>query len=108
MLLHIKGHAVTAMEVGHRRISTSVHIGYSIGSAASMYVGHKTGSLTSKDVGLYEGLIDIKGCWISGQVLDIVDTECQGSLTNNNHNNNNNKSEISGKLSVNFTYFIQL
>ena len=58
-----------------------------------MYVGHKTGSLTSKDVGLYEGLIDIKGCWISGQVLDIVDTECQGSLTNNNHNNNNNNND---------------
>jgi hypothetical protein len=40
------------------------------------------GSMTSKDVGLYEGFNDIKGCWITGQVLDVVDIERQGSLTN--------------------------
>jgi hypothetical protein len=50
-----------------------------------------TRSLTSDDVGHYDRLIDIKGCWISGQALDVVDTECQGSLTNNNNNNDDNK-----------------
>ena len=81
MFLHIDGHTVTAVEVGHRKSSmTSVHVGYSTGSVTSMDVGHRTGSLTSKDDGLYEGLIDIKGCWLSGHFLDVVYTECERSL----------------------------